>query len=104
MIKFSETDINLGILNYGKEGKAVIDVSNLYNQEVKLETANSSCSCTTGSLKDYKLQPNGKTQFTITLNTTKAGKGMNQAKSIQLKYIVNGETHSQTFRLKANIV
>lgn len=104
MIKFSETDINLGIINYGKEGRAVVEVSNLYNQEVKLETANSSCSCTTGSLKEYKLQPNQKTQFTIILNSTKAGRAMNQSKTIQLKYIVNGETHSQTFRIKVNVV
>lgn len=104
MIKFSETDINLGILPYGKDGKATVSVTNTYNQEVKLETYNSSCSCTTGKLTSSKLKPNETTQFIITLNSVKAGRAMNQVKTISLKYIVGNQTYSQVFRLKVNIV
>lgn len=103
-MQFSGTDFNLGTVKYGEFITSIANVSNLYNVPVTLDPANSSCSCTTGIVKNAKLMPNGKTQFTITLSTGKAGKGMNQVKSISLNYSFNGVKHSQVFRLRVNII
>lgn len=103
-IHFDNTDFQLGNLKYGETKLTIVTVTNTSGQDMVLETANSSCSCTSGSLKQTRLAGAGKTQFVISLNTVKAGKGMNQVKTIQLKYTVGGVVAVQIFRLKANII
>jgi hypothetical protein len=104
MISFDQTEFMLGPVKYGDTKIVTVNVFNNSSEIVTLSTANSSCSCTTGSLKDTRLLPNGKTQFKISLNSLKAGKGLNQVKTIQLKYDLNRQQHSQIFRLKVNVV
>lgn len=104
MIGFDQTDFNLGNIKYGDTKVVTVNITNTSTETVELTPMNSSCSCTTGSLKQSKLAPNERTQFNISLNSTKAGKGTNQVKSIQLNYKIGGSTYNQVFRLKANVV
>ncbi len=104
MIGFDQTDFNLGNIKYGDTKVVTVNITNTSTETVELTPMNSSCSCTTGSLKQNKLAPNERTQFNISLNSVKAGKGTNQVKSIQLNYKLNKQTLSQVFRLKANVV
>ena len=104
MIKFDRTEFILDDIKYGESTTVVTNVSNLSSDGVDLDVSNSSCSCTTGAIENRKLPPNGKTKFSITLNTAKAGKGLNQIKSISLKYVINRQQFSQVFRLKVNVI
>jgi len=104
MISFDQTEFILGAIKYGDIKVVSVNIFNNSGETVALETSNSSCSCTTGSLMATKLAPNAKTQFKISLNTLKAGKGINQVKSISLKYTFNRQQYSQIFRLKVNVV
>ena len=104
MIKFDNTEFLLGNIKYGNTTSVTVNISNISDNDITLEITNSSCSCTTGKIKDSIIKPNGKTQFTISLNTAKAGKGMNQVKSISLKYKLASIQYSQIFRIKVNII
>jgi hypothetical protein len=104
MISFDKTEFILTPIKYGDIKTITVNVFNNSSETVTLHTANSSCSCTTGSLKDTKLKPNSKTEFKISLSTLKAGKGLNQVKTIQLKYDLNRQQYSQVFRIKVDIV
>lgn len=104
MIVFDKTEFALGNIKYGDIGKATVNIVNTSNSAVDLAVISSSCSCTTGLIKNPKLAPNSSTQFIISLNTVKAGRGMNHVKSIQLNYTLDGKQFSQVFRIKLNIV
>ena len=104
MISFNKTEFTLGNIKYGETGKAYADVFNNSTETVHLTPANSSCSCTSGTVDNAKLPPNGKTRFVISLNTLKSGKGMNQVKAISLTYKLGKKQFSQVFRIKANVI
>ena len=93
MITFDKTEFDLGTLKYGDIGTVVSQVTNSLLVNITLEPANSSCSCTTGSITKIVLPPGETTEFKISLNTIKAGRGSNQTKSIELRYIVTGVKH-----------
>jgi hypothetical protein len=98
MISFDKTEFILTPIKYGDIKTITVNVFNNSSETVTLHTANSS------SLKDTKLKPNSKTEFKISLSTLKAGKGLNQVKTIQLKYDLNRQQYSQVFRIKVDIV
>lgn len=103
MITFDNLEFDLGNVAYGQSKSVDVNIDNSGSIPATLKSLNSSCSCTSGHLNYSTLQPNSKGLYTITLNSTKAGKGK-QAKSIDLQYTIGKENFSQTFRIKANVI
>ena len=104
MIKFSETEFDLGNVIYGQNKSVTVTITNTGSDVIKLSVANSSCSCTTGTIIGPLLNPGGSSQFVIDFNSIKSGSGQNQAKSISLTYTIKNATLNQLFRLKINVV
>lgn len=106
MLIFSETEFNLNTVNYPETVTKFIKVTNNSDQNVELTPSFSSCSCTTASIDKTKLQPLESTTFNIIFNTVKSGIGLNQMKTIDLrfKFANSVSENTQTFRFKANVV
>lgn len=103
MITFDKTEFDLGNVKYGQTVTVTAIVTNTNSVPVSLSTTNSSCSCTTGQVEYSTLNPNSKSEFKITFNSNKSGRGT-QAKSINLDYTIDRVTKSKTFRIKANVI
>lgn len=104
MLHFSNTEFDLGTIPYTQTVSVDAILTNTGTEPVNLQSANASCSCTSGHLEYSTLQPGAKGKYTISFNTVKSGKGANQARSIALNYTINRQTFSQIFRIKANVV
>ena len=104
MLHFSSTEFDLGTVPYGQTSSVDAILTNNGPEPITLQSANASCSCTSGHLEYSTLQPGAKGKYTISFNTVKSGKGANQARSIALNYTINRQTFSQTFRIKADVV
>ena len=104
MINFDKTEFDLGTIKHGEVKVVTALITNNTTNTVTFVPANSSCSCTTGSVENPDLLPNNSTNFNISFNTNKAGVGNNQVKSIALNYSIDRQQHSQIFRFKANVV
>lgn len=104
MISFDKTEFILGNHKLGEFVTAIVTVTNNSPQTVELVPANSSCSCTSGVVQTPKLAAGQKTLFTITVSTSKAGKGANQVKSISLGYKLGKQQLSQVFRVKLSVI
>lgn len=104
MITFDKTEFDLGNVKHGEIKTVTSIIKNQTEETITFVPANSSCSCTTGSVVNPSVVPNGTTDFNISFDTKKAGVGMNQVKSIALNYSISRQQHSQIFRFKANVI
>lgn len=103
MVYFDNLEFDLGNVLFGPTQSVIVNITNDGSTPVKLTPTNSSCSCTSGNVDPSILQGKSKGTFTITLNTTKSGRGK-QAKSITLNYEIDRRSNSQVFRIKANVI
>lgn len=101
---FSQTEINLGSVRHGTVGEAQIIVTNNTGSHISVTIPYSSCSCTTGSIRENPIPPNANTVFFIHLDTNKSGIGVNMIKSITMSWTENNIPFSQTFMVKADVI
>lgn len=103
MVHFDNLEFDLGDIKKGLTKSVKVNITNTSSVPVSLTPANASCSCTSGSVDFSTMQPNSKAVFTISFNSNRTGNGK-QSKSINLSYVVNKQSFSQVFRIKANVI
>jgi hypothetical protein len=101
---FSQTEIDLGAVKHGTVAEARVIVTNNTSNYISVSIPYSSCSCTTGSIRENPIPPNAETIFFINLDTNKSGIGVNMMKSITMNWNENNITFSQTFMIKADVI
>lgn len=99
---FSQTEIQMGDVKYGHPVQAQVVVTNNTNAPINIRVINSSCSCTSGSLRDTPVPANSDSILFINVDSKRAGIG-SVMKSITIAWEEDRKPFSQTFLIGMHV-